>query len=81
MEETSETITVALEDRKNTVPGQLILVFDKGRSELVQWVVVDEKGRRTTVELENLVSGVEIDPALFTIAVTRSTSQGKKSDR
>ena len=81
VEDTAESITVTLEDRKNIVPGQLILVYDKAKSALQQWVVVDGKGRRTTVALDNMVPGVEPDPELFKVAVTRPTSKGKKSDR
>jgi outer membrane lipoprotein-sorting protein len=81
VEDTPESITVTLEDRKNIVPGHLILVYDKAKSALQQWVVVDGKGRRTTVALDNMVPGVEPDPELFKIVVTRATTKGKKSDR
>ena len=63
---------MTLEDRKNIVPGQLILVYDKAKKALQQWVVVDGKGRRTTVAFDNMVPGVEPDPELFKIAVKRS---------
>jgi outer membrane lipoprotein-sorting protein len=81
VEDTDASITVTLEDRKNVVPGQLILVYDKASDSLQQWVVVDGKGRRTTVALQNMVPGVDPDPELFKIAVKRSTMQGKKGDR
>lgn len=81
VEDTDSSITVTLEDRKNIVPGQLILVYDKASNALQQWVVIDGKGRKTTVALQNLVPGVEPDPELFQVAVKRATSQGKKSDR
>ena len=57
VEDTDSSITVTLEDRKNIVPGQLILVYDKSSNALQQWVVVDGKGRRTTVALQNMVAG------------------------
>ncbi len=81
VEDTDASITVTLEDRKNIVPGQLILVYDKASNVLQQWVVVDGKGRRTTVALQNMVPGGDQDPELFKVAVKRSTTQGKKSDR
>ncbi len=77
VEETARSISMTLD----TVLGRQILVFDKKLNELVQWVVVDEKSRRTTVALDKLVAGVGVDPALFKINVKRSTPQGKKSDR
>jgi outer membrane lipoprotein-sorting protein len=81
VEDSDSSISVTLEDRKNIVPGQLVLVYDKASNALQQWVVIDGKGRKTTVALQNLVPGVDPDPELFQVAVTRSTSKGKKSDR
>lgn len=69
--------TVTIEDKKNTLgSGQLILVFDKTRKMLQQWVVIDGNGRRTTVSLENVVAGVKPDPKLFVVKIRR-----KKRDR
>ena len=81
VEDSDSSISVTLEDRKNIVPGQLVLVYDKASNALQQWVVIDGKGRKTTVALQNLVPGVDPDPQLFQVAVTRATSKGKKSDR
>jgi outer membrane lipoprotein-sorting protein len=63
--------TITLQDRKKTVPGQLIIVYDEGKKALQQWVVVDGQGRRTTVSLENIVAGGTPDPKLFKIDVRR----------
>lgn len=63
--------TITLQDRKKTVPGHLILVYDEGKKALQQWVVVDGQGRRTTVSLENIVAGGKPDPKLFKIEVRR----------
>ena len=64
--------TVTVEDKKNTLAnGQLTLVFDTTRNALQQWVVIDGKGRRTTVSLENVVAGVEPDPKLFVVKIDR----------
>jgi outer membrane lipoprotein-sorting protein len=64
--------SVTLEDKKNTLgSGQLTLVYDKTRNALQQWVVIDGKGRRTTVTLENAVAGVEPDPKLFKVKINR----------
>ncbi len=63
--------TITLQDRKKTVPGHLILVYDEARKALQQWVVVDGQGRRTTVSLENIVAGGKPDPDLFKIEVRR----------
>jgi outer membrane lipoprotein-sorting protein len=38
---------------------------------LQQWVVVDGKGRKTTVALANLETGMAIDSKLFAVKITR----------
>lgn len=63
---------VTLEDKESTLGnGKLTLVFDKTRNILQQWVVIDGKGRRTTVTLENIVEGVKPDPKLFVVKIDR----------
>jgi outer membrane lipoprotein-sorting protein len=65
-------ISITLEDKKNTLAdGQLTLVFDTARKQLQQWVVIDGKGRRTTVSLENIEAGVKPDPKLFVVKIDR----------
>lgn len=63
--------TITLQDRKKTVPGHLVLVYDEGKKALQQWVVVDGQGRRTTVSLENITPGGKPDPKLFKVEVKR----------
>ncbi len=71
-------LSVTLEDKKNTLgSGQLTLVFDQTRNALQQWVVIDGKGRRTTVTLENIVAGVEADPKLFVVKINRKTRDSR----
>ncbi|CAN5494687.1 hypothetical protein BH10PSE7_BH10PSE7_33640 [soil metagenome] len=78
VERTPEGLTaVTLEDRKKTIPGYLILVFDSERKALQQWIVVDGQGRRTTVSLENIEAGVKPDPKLFVVQVNRSSDRKK----
>jgi outer membrane lipoprotein-sorting protein len=72
VEKTDDITSVTLEDRKRSVPGQLVLVYDAARKALQQWVVIDGKGRRTTVSLENVETGVAADPKLFEIKIDRS---------
>jgi outer membrane lipoprotein-sorting protein len=78
VEKTADGLTsVTLEDRKKTIPGYLILVFDSERKALQQWIVVDGQGRRTTVSLENIEAGVTADPKLFVVQVNRSSDRRK----
>lgn len=68
--------SVVLEDKERTVSGQLMLVFDDQRNVLQQWVIIDGKGRRTTVTLSDLQPDVKVDPKLFVVKFNRK-QQGK----
>jgi outer membrane lipoprotein-sorting protein len=57
--------SIALADKKNRMGGYIVLNFDTVQNGLQQWVIVDGKGRRTTVQLANLETGVKLDPKLF----------------
>jgi outer membrane lipoprotein-sorting protein len=63
--------TLGLVDKKGAVAGQIYLVFDDARNELLQWIIVDGKGQRTTVELSNLEKNVKINPKLFQVTINR----------
>ena len=70
-------VSVTLEDKKSTLgSGQLMLVYDKTKKALQQWVVIDGKGRRTTVTLENVQTGIEPDPKLFVVKIKRDSKNG-----
>lgn len=71
-DESDGITSVTLEDKETTLgDGQLTLVYDQNRKALQQWVVIDGKGRRTTVMLENMETGVETDPKLFVVKIDR----------
>lgn len=70
-EEADGLTTVTLEDTDSALGGQLVLVFDQKRKLLQQWVVIDNKGRRTSVTLDNVVAGVKPDPKLFVVKINR----------
>lgn len=71
-QESDGITSVTLEDKETTLgDGQLTLVYDQNRKALQQWVVIDGKGRRTTVMLENMEAGVETDPKLFVVKIDR----------
>ena len=69
---------VTLTDPKDETGSKLILVYDPVRAVLVQWQVIDGKGRRTTVDLANLETGVKLDPKLFTVSLKRPEFRSNK---
>lgn len=71
-EEQDGITSITVEDKESSLgSGRLVLVFDRARNTLQQWVVIDGKGRRTTVSLENVVAGVRPDPKLFVVKIER----------
>lgn len=77
VEELDGLTSVTLEDKGGSLGGKLTLVFDQNRKELQQWVVIDGKGRRTTVSLENIVAGIAPDPQLFVVKFNRKVKDAK----
>jgi outer membrane lipoprotein-sorting protein len=67
--------SVTLQDRKSSLGGQIILIFDDHNNVLQQWIVVDGKGQRTTVQLANIETGVKIDPKLFMVKIDRERNK------
>jgi outer membrane lipoprotein-sorting protein len=67
--------SVAFQDKKTSVGGYLVLVFDEQANMLQQWIVVDGKGRKTTVELANVEFGGKFDPKLFVGKIDREKSK------
>lgn len=69
--ETDDLIAVTLKDTSAFASGSLVLVFDKINRVLKEWVVIDERGRRTTVSLSDIENGVKPDPKLFVMKLPR----------
>jgi outer membrane lipoprotein-sorting protein len=67
--------SVTLQDKKGKLGGYIVLVYDENAKTLQQWMVVDGKGKRTTVELANLETGVKLDPKLFRVKIDRDKSK------
>jgi outer membrane lipoprotein-sorting protein len=63
--------SISLVDRKDKLGGYIQLVFDENANQLQQWVIVDGKGRQTTVQLSNIEFGGKFDPKLFIGVINR----------
>ena len=74
-EQTEGFTTVGLSDKKGALKGQIILVFDETKGELQQWIIVDGKGQRTTVQLGNLEKNVKLDPKMFNVTIKREPTK------
>jgi outer membrane lipoprotein-sorting protein len=70
-EQTDGITAIALQDRKSKVGGYITLIYDEANNVLQQWIVTDGKGRKTTVQLAELETGVEFNPKLFKAKIVR----------
>ncbi len=70
-EKNENLVSVAFQDKKGSIGGYLVLVFDETSKTLQQWIIVDGKGRKTSVELANLEFGQKFDPKLFVGKINR----------
>ena len=59
------TIRVTVVEAARPDLGSLTMVFTENPLSLRQWTVVDQQGRRTTVTLSDVQTGVALDPRLF----------------
>ncbi|WP_337659934.1 LolA family protein [Anderseniella sp. Alg231-50] len=79
VESQDNLVAVTMEEKDQLVAGQLTMVFDREANDLVQWIILDGKGQRTTVQLSNVDKEVQPDPKLF--VVKRSKERKTGSDR
>ncbi len=74
-ESTDGLTSVSLADRKDKLGGFITLVYDETRNQLQQWVIVDGKGRRTTVQFADIEMGGKFDPKLFIGKINRPATK------
>jgi outer membrane lipoprotein-sorting protein len=67
--------SVALADKKDQMGGHIVLVYDNAQDTLQQWIIVDGKGRRTTVQFANLERDVQLNQKLFMETIKRKTNE------
>lgn len=63
---------VTVRDGKGQTAGEMTLVFNEPNLALLEWIVVDEYGSTTRVQLSDLVYNQPMDPRLFQIRDERT---------
>jgi outer membrane lipoprotein-sorting protein len=74
----SDVVEVQLRDHTRFSNGTLALTFDRGSSELRQWVVTDEQGLQTVVTLYNVEIGNRLPADLFKIDYQAATNAARE---
>lgn len=72
VDEADGITSIALADKKDRMGGYIVLMYDNQKNELQQWIIVDGKGRRTTVQFANLEKDVELNEKLFLETIRRN---------
>ena len=71
VEQKNDLAVITLQDNNKFVSGSLILVFDQKKNRLQQWVVIDDRGRKTVVSFSNVEQGFKPDPELFRVKIPK----------
>ena len=74
--EAQETTRVVAQDPEHPEYGAIELVFSNEPVALLSWVITDDMGNRTDVFLENMVTGTEMPPSLFSIVIEQQKRGG-----
>ena len=81
VQQDGDTVTVRLVDKSVFGNSRLSMMFDARSYDLRQWTITDAQGKDTTVLIDNVRTGVSLDPKLFKIdyAAHREASQNKSN--
>ena len=69
--ENGDTTHVVAQDPKNPEYGTIELVFTANPTALRQWIITDDQGGQTTVDLADLQTGMPLSAFLFDITAER----------
>lgn len=69
---------VTMRDGSGEMAGAITMVFDASNMALRQWIIADEFGGQTRVELSNLRYNEQLDPSLF---ILRDEREGRRDRR
>ena len=58
--------------------GDVTLIFAYPDLRLRQWIITDAQGRRTLIELSNLLQGVPVDARFFSVETLRTPRRGDR---
>jgi outer membrane lipoprotein-sorting protein len=71
-EEVGDTTRIMAQDPENPEYGMIELVFTANPTALRQWIITDDLGSQTRVELADLQTGVDLSGFLFDITAERA---------
>ncbi len=75
-----KTTTIIAQDPKHPEYGTIELVFASDPVRLKKWIINDDAGGRTVVILEDMKTGVSLQPSLFSIPYAEQKLYGRRND-
>jgi outer membrane lipoprotein-sorting protein len=79
VKEEPDLITIQLADKSVFGNSRITMMFDAKSYELRQWTITDAQGRDTTVLIDNVKQGVQLDASLFKIDYKRNFDVNQKN--
>jgi outer membrane lipoprotein-sorting protein len=67
IKEDADTVTILLADKSVFGSSRITMIFDAKSYDLRQWTITDAQGKDTTVLVDNVKQGVQLDASLFKI--------------
>ncbi len=75
-----KTTTIIARDPEHPEYGSIELVFASDPVRLKKWIINDDAGGRTVVILEDMQTGVSLQPSLFSIPYAEQELYGRRND-
>jgi outer membrane lipoprotein-sorting protein len=72
VKEEPDLITIQLADKSVFGNSRITMMFDAKNYDLRQWTITDAQGKNTTVLIDNVKQGVQLDASLFKIDYRRN---------
>ena len=79
VKEEADLITIQLADKSVFGNSRITMMFDTKSYELRQWTITDAQGKDTTVLIDNVKQGVQLDASLFKIDYKRNFEVNQKN--
>ena len=79
VKEEPDLITIQLADKSVFGNSRITMMFDTKSYELRQWTITDAQGKDTTVLIDNVKQGVQLDASLFKIDYKRNFDVNQKN--
>jgi outer membrane lipoprotein-sorting protein len=79
VKEEADLITIQLADKSVFGNSRITMMFDARNYDLRQWTITDAQGKDTTVLIDNVKQGVQLDASLFKIDYRRNFEVNQKN--